>query len=240
MRRTCTRAFSDQFLTYNALRADTDAPVLAQGYPTVANVEDTEFDVVIQLNEGCTVYYVVVNDGSPAPTSEDIKAGTYRDGTSGLTSGSFSVPGTSVTSSTVVGSFRGSTRYDVWVVCEDNSPATNLQSVGVRLDITTASDNTPPVFSVAEVSSVEDTSAQFTVVPNENARIYYAVTASAATSPTIALLLLGLDGDRIAVVAFGWFTAYEGGPTTRTLSSRLAANVQYSLYYIGRVRWGAS
>ncbi|BDX38408.1 hypothetical protein CYCD_17630 [Tenuifilaceae bacterium CYCD] len=112
---------------------DITAPVWTTDYPKTVNVYNTQFDLVANLDEAGTVYYVVVSDGSGIPDVAAVKghtaAGQVQFGNFIYTTGDVS--------HTVSGLSAGTT-YDVYVVAEDNVP--NLQtSVTAIADVTTTS-----------------------------------------------------------------------------------------------------
>ncbi len=118
-----------------AVVVDTVAPVWADGYPSVNNIKDTQFDIVAQLDETSTVYYVVLEGGATAPTVEEVKAGTGSAGATAVVASAFSA-GLSETLETVSG-LVVETAYDLYLVAEDDEDVPNIQDTVTTLDLIT-------------------------------------------------------------------------------------------------------
>jgi hypothetical protein len=116
---------------------DTTPPTFITGFPTSANILQSQFDLVVQLDEIGTAYYVAIADGAIAPTSAQVKAGQDNNGAPVSLSGSLSVPAANAASTKTITGLASATSYDVYVVAEDAIP--NLQSSPVKIDITSAS-----------------------------------------------------------------------------------------------------
>ncbi|MCF8226133.1 MAG: DUF5017 domain-containing protein [Bacteroidales bacterium] len=114
---------------------DTDPPVFETGYPMADNIEDVQFDLMAQLDETSTVYYVVLEDGATEPTVAEVKAGTGSGGADAVVSGSFAA-GTSVATETVTG-LTVEVSYDVFVVAEDDEATPNVQAGVSLVEVTT-------------------------------------------------------------------------------------------------------
>ncbi|MCA1746606.1 MAG: DUF5017 domain-containing protein, partial [Bacteroidales bacterium] len=114
---------------------DNDPPVWETTYPQAANVEDVQFDLLAQLDETSTVYYVVLDDGATAPSVAEVIAGTGNAGATAAVAGSFTA-GMSETTETVTG-LVVETSYDVYVVAEDDEATPNVQGAVSLVEITT-------------------------------------------------------------------------------------------------------
>jgi len=112
---------------------DVTAPGWTATYPKIANVANNDFDLLVNLDEPCTAYYVVVSDGLPAPTSAEVKDATAA----GLVkSGSIAVAAASTEYSQNINGLTAGATYDVYVVAEDASA--NLQASPAAIaDVTT-------------------------------------------------------------------------------------------------------
>lgn len=104
------------------------APRFITDFPAARNVTTDNFDLVVQLDEIGTAYYVVLPTAAPAPDSDQVKAGENASGASAGISGSMAVP-TAFAEATVniPGLVEGLT-YDVYVVAEDDEVSPNLQA----------------------------------------------------------------------------------------------------------------
>ncbi len=55
--------------------ADTVPPAFTTGYPRAVNIADDRFDILLNLSEACTVYYVPRMSGEPAPDRLELQYG---------------------------------------------------------------------------------------------------------------------------------------------------------------------
>ncbi|MEN8157316.1 MAG: DUF5017 domain-containing protein [Bacteroidota bacterium] len=115
---------------------DLAAPVWEAGYPKIENIIDTAFDLVLKLDETSTVYGVLLLSGQPAPTVEEVKAGTGAGGAAPVTGGSF-VAGTQETVMTIDENLVVETSYDAYLVAEDDEAVPNVQAAVVHIEVTT-------------------------------------------------------------------------------------------------------
>lgn len=124
-------------ITANATTWDVTAPTFIGGYPAAANVGGTSFDLQVQLNEPGTAYYLVLADGSPAPSVADVLAGQ-----------SINIPAANTTYTANVNTgINPLTAYDVYFVAQDDFTTLNTQSATTLVELTTlSSDLVPPVF----------------------------------------------------------------------------------------------
>jgi len=114
---------------------DETPPAWAGGYPLIENIRDDGADLRVSMDEPGTVYYVILNDGSDSPTSEEVKAGVDYGTTTVLKTGSFAVAVANTPVMEVLDGTDPETAYDIYVVAEDASE--NLQSTPYSFDVTT-------------------------------------------------------------------------------------------------------
>ncbi len=117
--------------------SDVTPPVFAPNFPSVVAVIDYAFTIRTQIDEPGNTYFVVLPDNAPAPTSEQVKAGTDASGnvvSAGLSGTVENIAG-NTDYQTYITVLTASTSYDVYVVAEDNIP--NLQTVATKIDVTT-------------------------------------------------------------------------------------------------------
>ncbi len=138
--------------------ADTQAPTWTATYPKTANVAKTSFDLVYNMNEAGTAYYVVLANNATAPTAADVKAGTGATikGSKAITSATTDI------TSTVSGLTAG-TDYDVYVVAEDGTP--NLQADPVKIDVTTVALSTDATITTSASYTIDNGAETITNVP---------------------------------------------------------------------------
>jgi trimeric autotransporter adhesin len=162
---------------------DTTPPTFITGFPASATILQSQFDLVVQLDEIGTAYYVVIADGAIAPASSQVKAGQDNNGAPVSLSGSLSVPAANATSTKTITGFTSATSYDVYVVAEDAIP--NLQSSPVKIDVTSAS---PAPVIIPSLSSISFPG--FTDKSTQSAPQTYTVSASDLTND-VALSVTG-------------------------------------------------
>ena len=75
----------------STLVPDAIAPVWTAGYPKADTATTSGFTVRASINEAGTAYYVVLADGSTAPTTAEVVAGTGSGGAGAVASGSIAL-----------------------------------------------------------------------------------------------------------------------------------------------------
>ncbi|HRZ27448.1 MAG TPA: right-handed parallel beta-helix repeat-containing protein [Spirochaetota bacterium] len=98
----------------------------ASGYPTAAAVVDTvsitgqDISSTARTNKDCTVYYVAVSSGDPAPSADQIIAGQNGSGAAAFNSGNQAI--TALTNTVLtMSSFPYSTAYDIYIIGENTT-----------------------------------------------------------------------------------------------------------------------
>lgn len=117
--------------------SDTTAPHFSNAYPQTVNVTYNQFELKVKINEGGTMYYVVLTDGANVPSAAQVKAGHDSSGSSVAANlkGSLTLTGNTEGTDTISG-LTPATDYDIYVVAEDN--ALNLQGEPTKVEIRTA------------------------------------------------------------------------------------------------------
>ncbi len=201
-------------LDVTTLLSDTTPPNWESGYPQIANIGSTSFDLKVKINESGKVYYAVVSDGSAALTSAQVKSGTGF-----IKAGNSDVIANTEATLSITG-LNSNTSYDVYVVAEDNVP--NLMASPTKLDVTTAAtDTTPPnwVAGYPAFDNITRTSLTFKVEIDESGKVYYIVVDKGSTAPTSAQVKAGVN--------YGSVTVRASGNTT------ISANTEYSFNISG-------
>ncbi|NOQ25142.1 MAG: T9SS type A sorting domain-containing protein [Bacteroidales bacterium] len=132
---------------------DPDPPVWTALYPKIDNITTSTFDLTVNTNEEGAAYYVVLADGSIAPTSTEIKAGTGNNGDATVVSGSISIPNLSTDYTKTVLGLISSTDYDVYIISEDDEINPNLNDP-VLIKISTESALAEPLNHVTLFTTV--------------------------------------------------------------------------------------
>jgi hypothetical protein len=125
-------------LTVTAVeKTETDPPVWAPSYPQATDVTTSSFKLKTQIDEVGTAFYVILDDGAPAPDATQVKFGQNSTGKpvgrNGFTNLSPNAPGIAN-----ISGLTPDTAYDAYVVAQDQ--AGNLQTTPVILHIATMSD----------------------------------------------------------------------------------------------------
>ncbi len=171
---------------------DVTAPTWTATYPKVANVANNDFDLLVNLDEPCTAYYVVVSDGSPVPTSAQVKDATAA----GLVkSGSIAVAAASTEYTQNINGLTAGTTYDVYVVAEDAS--NNLQASPEAIADVTTTNILPEPTNHATVFAISGT------VGSTTATLTWTDAVAGAQAP---------ENYVIVVNTTGTFTVTDGAP----------------------------
>ena len=120
---------------------DNTPPVFTSGYPKVENIDATQADLAVSMDEAGTAYYVVVPDGATAPTVEEVVAGTDYGTVVLAAHGTMDILAGSTAYSATITGLADKTDYDIYVVAEDDEDTPNRQAATVMVDLFTI---TPP------------------------------------------------------------------------------------------------
>jgi hypothetical protein len=116
---------------------DNTPPVFSTGFPKPANIEATQADLQVSMDEAGKAYYVVVPDGATAPTVEEVVAGASY-GTVTLTAhGTIDITAGGGTYSATITGLTDKTNYDIYVVAEDDETTPNRQTEAAKVDLYT-------------------------------------------------------------------------------------------------------
>lgn len=166
--------------------ADVTPPVTTPTYPKTNNPTLTSIDLINNINEAGTSYYVLLASGANAPTPAQVKAGQTSTGTTAFKFGSFANAANTDATTTISGLTAGTT-YAIYVVSQD--AAGNLQTTVSTVGAITAN---PPLVSAPIIISqyYEGTSTNkwIELTNLSNAPINTA-------SPQLKLALYNISGD---------------------------------------------
>jgi hypothetical protein len=116
---------------------DNTPPVFSTGFPKPANIDATQADLQVSMDEAGKAYYVVVPDGATAPTVEEVVAGANY-GTVTLTAhGTIDITAGGGTYSATITGLTDKTNYDIYVVAEDDETTPNRQTEAAKVDLYT-------------------------------------------------------------------------------------------------------
>jgi hypothetical protein len=131
--------------------ADVTAPVFTEGYPKMADIDATQADLEVNMDEAGTAYYVVVPDGSTAPTVAEVVAGADYGTVTLVGHGTVDVASGGATFSSTITGLTDKTDYDIYVVAEDDESTPNRQTDAVMVNLYTIKP--PDVILPADFSS---------------------------------------------------------------------------------------
>lgn len=207
-------------------------PVFQNGTPNASNIDYTQFDLTVQIDEDGRVYYVVVADGAFAPTVNEVKGGQESGGGAPVQSGQ----NASVTAATdVVLSVSGLTAgasYDVYVVAEDVGG--NLQNSPTKVDVTMKADDIPPgfVLDYPRVASVSKTTVAIEYMLDELGDFYYVVISDEDTAPTANEIKNGQKSGGGAPLQSGYELSVPKETLRTTEITGLTVATNYDIYFV--------
>lgn len=213
------------------LYVDTVEPAWVTTWPNVSPVSGTLFTLNANTNENSIAYYVVLPDGSSAPTSAQVKAGTDASNTPVTFSGNFALNAL-VSGSKMITGLTASTAYDVYVVAEDvRGP--NLQALPVLVEVTTtAPDVTAPGWT-ATYPQQSRTPAGLTGIGNmdEPGTAYFVALPSGASAPTSAQVKAGTDAADATAPSGSMALLTPGISGTKTIAG-LTIGTTYDVWFV--------
>ena len=217
--------------------ADTDPPVLQSGFPKMVNVEDFSMQVQVKIDEPGTAYYVVLQDGAAAPSTDQIIAGTNSANAAAIASGSGTLSAYTTWTGTINSGLTADTPFDVWVVAVDARDPVNKQSAGSKVDVTTGPDVTPPVFTYARTSAVGDYEVTLEAVTDESGTVYWIVQGDTVAVPSAAQIKAGQDGSGGGALVSGSWAAVGAVESSASLTKPdgLTPSTAYKAYFVAEV-----
>ncbi|KAF5065625.1 Cadherin-like protein [anaerobic digester metagenome] len=140
------------------------------------------------IDEGGTIYYVVVVSGDTAPTASQIKNGKNASNSDALASSSSAVSSDPYTSSfTAITGLSSNTNYDVYFVAEDDESTPNIQASVTKIVVTTDIAQVPTMLTNEGLTLNEGATASIPLdtleaddADTDNSTLLYTVTASLA------------------------------------------------------------
>ncbi len=133
---------------------DVVAPLWTTDYPNVSAINNSDFNLLVSLDEIGKAYFVVLPDGATAPTPAQVKAGLDASDIAALKSGSINILTAATEFSTNISGLTAGTVYDVYVVAEDVEITPNLQSVVALVPNVATTDTKPEPTNQASGFSV--------------------------------------------------------------------------------------
>lgn len=117
--------------------SDNLAPVFNAGFPRPANINATQTDLQVSMDEAGKAYYLVVPDGSAAPSVAEVVAGVNYGAVSITANGTIDVVAGGAVYSSTIGGLTDKTNYDIYVIAEDDETTPNRQTEVAKVDLYT-------------------------------------------------------------------------------------------------------
>ena len=218
-----------------ATLADQTPPDWISGYPLVPYVTDSTLAMHAQLSEAGTVYFVVLADNAPAPSSPHVMGGTDGNGDPSFFATAVSVPFGSTASVTAIG-LGASTAYDVWCLAADDWSPPNVQVGPVKVNTATSVDVTAPGFTggTPVAASITDVGFDISVQLNEPGTYFYVIVANNAAQPTPAQVKAGTDAAGATPVTAGTTIVSTALTTTLAAVSGLTHDTEYDAWVVAQ------
>ena len=225
--------------------ADNIPPHFADGYPVISSVADFRVTLAAAADEACDMYWVVLpENAAPAPSTAQVKAGQDGAGNSAVASGNSGIPSAGVVVTSAIDSnLDSSSVYQVWVVLQDKASPPNPQLHPLQVNATTLVDATPPVWqsSFPRAGTQRDISFDIEISISEPGQVYYVVLLDGKSSPSVAEVLGGADGNGVAGVISGSINASSALTTVSTTigpTAGLVADTGYDVWCVAADRFG--
>ncbi|MFB9328672.1 S-layer homology domain-containing protein [Paenibacillus aurantiacus] len=210
---------------------DLTPPVFAPTYPKVTQAGTGTAQLLANIDETGTVYYVVVPAGSQFPTPAQVKGGLDGQGQAALFHGSkpFQAYQTDQFALTGLGA---ETLYDLYVLAEDDEPTPNVQLAATKLEIRPVDDR-PPVFAPTypKVTQVTANAAKFSAQIDEAGKVFYVVVASGDYVPSRTQVKGGLNAYGQPAL-FSGSKAFAANTADEFTITGIASETYYDVYVL--------
>jgi hypothetical protein len=206
--------------------ADVTAPTLSSFSAT--RLTETTASLSVATNEGNgTIYFVIVADGSAAPSKAQVKAGQNGAGSAAVWSGNTAVATIDTYTSGPTG-LTAATAYDAYAMHEDVG---GNQSTVVTADLALlgGGDVTAPILSLMDATPGADhrtMNVAFTTDTGEGTA-YYVIVPGADSTPSAAQVEAGQNAAGAAATASGSLAISSSGAKTLTTGRALAGGTSY-------------
>ena len=228
-----TSAIDDFQLSYS--NGDIAPPTFIAGFPKTSNINSSGMDLMTQLDESGKTFFIIIPDDAPVPTALQIKNGQGANGTSlpGNLYGTIRVNAGSTIYSVPIAGLHSSTKYDVYIVAEDDF--SNLQTSPSKLDVETDVDSSSPGFATfyPKINSILPNGFLILTSLDESGRTFFVVTEDGSPPPTSPEVKNGQDGNGIALSAnlMGTINVYAAQLEYTVVVDGLNPETKYDVYF---------
>jgi len=204
-------------------------PVWVATYPKTGTIAATTCQLLVEIDQNGTAYFVTVPSGASAPSAVQVKAGQNASSTpvaagfSGNVALTANVEGNFSTSNLTSG-----TAYDVYIIAESTALQVSPVSLAITTDIAPSWISTYP-----KANTVLSQSASFKVSIDEAGTAYFVIVPSGASAPSSAQVKAGQNASGTLVAAglsgnVGLLTSVEGTLTAANLTPKEG----YDVYFV--------
>jgi hypothetical protein len=182
---------------------DFQPPAFTSGYPTHDSITTAGFDLIVNLDEPATVYYVIQPDGNTKPDVQEILAGQNGDGGTPAGSGNFVVSEALTDVRETIISLSSDALWDVFYVLDDG---VNQSGRTEQPDVPTSDTNTDLVAAASQpggtiIPSTADTQAESVDVFNFNIQDLGTQDGDSTTVTKLAFNKSGASDDLSTIIA---------------------------------------
>ena len=204
--------------------------------PSVQRDPGGTWVLTTDMTKGGKVYYVVVNDGAPAPNRIQISGGVVGATSTSLVTNGFKSSSISTLIKQNINNLIENTAYDLYVLAANYDGVRQSQATKVSFTTHAAVDDTAPSFetSTPSYSSVTQTAFILTTDIDEAGDIFYVVLADGAAAPTSSDVVNGTGNGGAAAVTSDNASVTSGGFTNAFSVTGLTAGTDYDLYVVAR------
>lgn len=110
-------------------QSDTVPPEFTSGYPRAVNITEDRFDILLNLSEACTVYYIARMSNALSPDSLEIQSGD-----------TLMVEGPGMDITLRIDTASPSSSYEIYFLAADHASPPNVMDTAVLLRVRTAGD----------------------------------------------------------------------------------------------------
>jgi len=225
------------------ISADAEPPVFAPEFPKVANIDATQADLQVSMDEAGKAYYIVVPDGSTAPTVAEVVARTDYGTVTLVANGIIDVTAGGGTYSATITGLTDKTNYDIYVVAEDDETTPNRQTETTLVNLYTV--RPPDVIlnadfettgSLAPFTQVSITGDQLWTQTSGYAKITgYVSSTNNANLDYLISPAINLDASETNMLSFRTMMNYTGPALKVLISTNFSGN--YTATNVNAATW---
>jgi hypothetical protein len=222
---------------------DNTPPLFTAGFPTVANIDATQADLQVSMDEAGKAYYIVVPDGSTAPTVAEVVARTDYGTVTLVANGIIDVTAGGGTYSATITGLTDKTNYDIYVVAEDDETTPNRQTETTLVNLYTIPP--PDVIlnadfettgSLAPFTQVSITGDQLWTQTSGYAKITgYVSSTNNANLDYLISPAINLDASETNMLSFRTMMNYTGPALKVLISTNFSGN--YTATDVNAATW---